>query len=241
MLSLLCFAIDGKEEEFRACIVETETLCRVMMGMDDDGIGDIFAEPILGKWGQQRSESRTAEHRRHVAEALRDEELDRATFDEVYRLQGLETLCATAGLPDVERVKEYLQEYMPRRAARAATTLPPSIGLSPTPPATPASLPPTPPTPPDSFDSLRLFAATKLKGMQRAVVEVLCDSNGAMPIADLAVKENIEWEQPIKGFKSAQDRLKDRLKRHGWRLQRRENVATLVKIEGAKEASKSAL
>jgi hypothetical protein len=86
--------------------------------------------------------------------------------------------------------------------------------------------------PADPFGDLRRFARTKLKGQERAVIEALCDAGGELPIADLAVKDEIDWNDEFDGFKNAQKRLNPKLKRICWRLSRQNNAATLNRIQG---------
>ena len=82
----------------------------------------------------------------------------------------------------------------------------------------------------DPFADLRRFARTKLKGQERAVIEALCDAGGELPIADLAVKDGVDWNDEFDGFKNAQRRLNPKLKRICWRLSRQSNAATLDRI-----------
>jgi hypothetical protein len=95
---------------------------------------------------------------------------------------------------------------------------------------------------PDAFAALREFAHNNLKGQERAVIEALCDANGELPIANLAHKKGVNWDRPFPMFKYAQDRLnkekpKPKIKKIGWRLDRVDNNAKLVKVSiGAKEA-----
>jgi hypothetical protein len=95
-------------------------------------------------------------------------------------------------------------------------------------------------TPPDPHAELRNFASKELKGKERAVIEALCDSKGDLPIADLAVKEGVDWDDPFQGFKDAQRRLNPKLKKLGCQLRRRNNAAILV-TRGRKVGIKSSL
>jgi len=107
----------------------------------------------------------------------------------------------------------------------------------------PAQLPPTPTEPkqgegekppPDQFADLRRFTRDKLKGQERAVMEALCDAGGEVPIADLAVKDGVGWDDPKRGFTNAQRRLKDKLSGQGWRLFRHDNAAKLLAVNARK-------
>jgi hypothetical protein len=91
--------------------------------------------------------------------------------------------------------------------------------------------------PADPFAELRVFARTKLKGQERAVIEALCDAGGELPIADLAILDGVGWDDEFDGFKNAQKRLNPKLKRICWRLSRQNNAATLNRIQGLKEGS----
>ncbi len=92
-------------------------------------------------------------------------------------------------------------------------------------------------TPADQFGELRKFARDKLRKIEQAVVLALCDSEGSLPLADLAMKPNVEWDDAKSGFKNVQDRLNPKLKPLHWRLIRENNVARLSQM-GVKEARK---
>jgi hypothetical protein len=47
------------------------------------------------------------------------------------------------------------------------------------------------------FAEARKFAREKLKGIQRRVLELLCQNGGAVPIADLAADPQIGWSAPF--------------------------------------------
>jgi hypothetical protein len=83
------------------------------------------------------------------------------------------------------------------------------------------------PKPADPFAELRTLARTKLKGQERAVIEALCDAGGELPIADLAILDGVGWDDPFNGFRNAQQRLKRKLKRLKWTLNRQRNAAKL--------------
>ncbi len=88
------------------------------------------------------------------------------------------------------------------------------------------------------FDTLRSFAAARLKGQERAVIEALCDANGELPIADLAVKEGVDWTDSIQGFKNSRNRLTPKLRKQGWRLRQQNLNAKLMVIERNMPGSK---
>lgn len=84
----------------------------------------------------------------------------------------------------------------------------------------------------DPYAALRAFARNRLKGQERAVMEALCDAGGELPIADLALKDGLDWDNEFEGFKNAQKRLNPKLKRIGWTLARQNNAAKLNQIRG---------
>jgi hypothetical protein len=81
--------------------------------------------------------------------------------------------------------------------------------------------------PASPFADLRQFARAELKGQERAVIDALCDANGEMRIADLAVKDGVGWDNPFQGFRNAQQRLNRKLKPRRWRLARQNSAAQL--------------
>lgn len=101
----------------------------------------------------------------------------------------------------------------------------------------------TAPTEPASatgpYAALLSFARADLKGQERAVIDALCDAGGELPIADLAFKAGVGWDDPFQGFKDSQRRLNPKLRPAGWRLERRHNAGCLVTLGGAKVGSKS--
>jgi hypothetical protein len=101
--------------------------------------------------------------------------------------------------------------------------------------------PDSPPPPKDGSTGphadLRDFARKNLKGKEQAVIEALCDANGERPIADLVIKAGlgwVGWDGQTKGFKNVQRRLNPKLKPEGWRLERRKNAATLLRLKALK-------
>jgi hypothetical protein len=86
--------------------------------------------------------------------------------------------------------------------------------------------------PVDPYANLRAFARDVLKGQERAVIEALCDAQGELRIADLAVKAGIGWDDPFEGFKNAQGRLAPKLRKVDWILRRVNNSAKLSAIKG---------
>jgi len=139
----------------------------------------------------------------------------------------------------IDEGEQLLKEYAPRPADPFAPffSAPPTPTTSTTPtPST--STPPTgtqqsegeKPGADDPFADLRRFARAQLKGQERAVIEALCDAGGELPIADLAVKDGVGWDDEFQGFKDAQRRLNPKLKPEGWRLERRNNAGFLVTL-----------
>lgn len=117
-------------------------------------------------------------------------------------------------------------------ASKAQATSPPlatSGQGAPTPAAAEQGEGGTPPA--DPFAELRQYACDNLKGIERAVIEALCDVGGKLLITALAVKNGIDWDNAVSGFTNAQRRLKRKLKKQGWKLARRENFACLVRIK----------
>ncbi len=84
------------------------------------------------------------------------------------------------------------------------------------------------PLPIDSFAELRKFAQDKLKGQERAVIEALCNAAGTLPIADLALKGGVGWDDPTQGFRNAQQRLSPKLKPLCYTLVRQDGAAKLI-------------
>jgi hypothetical protein len=63
------------------------------------------------------------------------------------------------------------------------------------------------------IDRLRAFAAENLKGIERRVIELLCDNGGEMALADLAIDSGIEWTMPCKdSWESAMRRINKKLR-----------------------------
>jgi hypothetical protein len=95
----------------------------------------------------------------------------------------------------------------------------------------------SPTDPPNEFADLLTFARDKpLIGKELAVIEALCRSKGTLPIADLAIKKGVNWEDPKQGFKDVQRRLKPKLKRLGWDLVRQSNAANLIRLKKGKRS-----
>lgn len=87
-------------------------------------------------------------------------------------------------------------------------------------------------TPPDAYTEVRQFARAQLKGIERALIEALCDADGELPLADLAFKTGVDWEDPVQNFAGAQRRLKPKLHPLGWELRRRNNGGILRRYSG---------
>jgi hypothetical protein len=82
----------------------------------------------------------------------------------------------------------------------------------------------------------RLQAAAvqlRLKGNEAAVITALCERDGTVPIADLAV--GFEWDAPYTAWNSTRVRLNRKLKGHGWRLETDDGAAVAKPIPRALE------
>ncbi|MFO0847312.1 MAG: hypothetical protein U0871_01960 [Gemmataceae bacterium] len=89
--------------------------------------------------------------------------------------------------------------------------------------------------PVDRFSALRAFAASRpLIGIERAVVDALCDAGGELKIADLGVKDGADFNNPFEQFRGAQRRLNPKLKPQGWKLKRCNNAAVFVPVKAPK-------
>ncbi len=83
----------------------------------------------------------------------------------------------------------------------------------------------------DEFRVLMEFAATRLKGIERRVIELVCERGGVCPIADLACDRAIEWGSPHdNAWKSTQKRINLKLRKQGWKLARHGNAAIFQPI-----------
>lgn len=82
----------------------------------------------------------------------------------------------------------------------------------------------------DRFAELRAFARDKLKGKGRAVIEALCDADGAKAIPDLAIDRAVDWDNPFKGFDNIRAYLNPKIKKLEWILERNNNAATLRRL-----------
>jgi hypothetical protein len=115
-----------------------------------------------------------------------------------------------------------LREVAARLRSYAERMMP---GNPPPPAATGGGERGTPPA--DPFAALRQFARGELRGQERAVIEALCDAGGELPIADLAAKDGVDWNNEFQGFKDVQRRLKPKLEKIGWALERHDNAGLL--------------
>jgi hypothetical protein len=78
----------------------------------------------------------------------------------------------------------------------------------------------------DAFRELRQIAANELKGIERRIVELVCDGNGSCPLRDLAMDSGIAWEVPYdNAFNSAKQRINDKLKKRRWQIYRHDSNA----------------
>jgi hypothetical protein len=85
------------------------------------------------------------------------------------------------------------------------------------------------PPPPDEFATLRACVKElRLKGVDADVVFAICDGNGSVPIANLAVK--FEWSNQADNWNSVRKRLDAKLKKHGWLFRTHNKCATAVPV-----------
>jgi hypothetical protein len=86
------------------------------------------------------------------------------------------------------------------------------------------------PGPADKWQRLRDFAGSELRGMERAVVEALCDAGGELRLEELAFCRGVNWRDLFRQkFKNVQHRLnrKPKFVQCGFALVRRDNRAIL--------------
>lgn len=80
------------------------------------------------------------------------------------------------------------------------------------------------------FRDLASWAARELKGKQRRCIELLAEEMGAVPIADLACDNAIDWGNDFdEPFKSMVRALTPKLGKQGWRIYRHDNEARIQK------------
>jgi hypothetical protein len=89
------------------------------------------------------------------------------------------------------------------------------------------------------LDQLAKWASDDLKGQGRSVIETLCQSDGQMSLAELAIRPGVNWENPHKGWEGVQRRLRSWLRKKRWRLSRLNNIGRLIAIPPAKDPRKS--
>ena len=78
----------------------------------------------------------------------------------------------------------------------------------------------------DSFHELRQFAADNFKGIERRIVELICEHAGACPLPDLATDPAIKWVTPWDdAFNSAKKRINAKLKKTQWKIYRHDRKA----------------
>jgi hypothetical protein len=83
------------------------------------------------------------------------------------------------------------------------------------------------------FTQLRDFARDNLKGIQRRIVELVCNEQGECKLSDLAADSGIAWNAPWdNAWNSAMKAINEKLKRADipWRLSRADNAARLRHI-----------
>lgn len=186
--------------------------------------GDAEREGILECLSTQLKNHPPAEHAKQVVENFNDVISDLRLLQNAYG-----TDCPALGeieLPEgafvnVDAARRVLQRLRSRLSEEIGTAEKADSGTLPTAPL-------------DPFADLRRFASQQLKGLERVVIEAVCEAKGKLSIADLAVKEGVSWENPKKGFEDAQKRLNPKLMRIHWRLSRRDSAATLVRMNPPK-------
>jgi hypothetical protein len=83
----------------------------------------------------------------------------------------------------------------------------------------------------DEFRPPWQFADKHMKGIEQRIVQLVCERNGACPLADLAIDPAIEWDMPCDGvFNTTSRRINLKLKKLGWKLYRGQNAAKFAKI-----------
>jgi hypothetical protein len=124
--------------------------------------------------------------------------------------------------PDIGEVKD---EQQARRALRLMEDALTALLRSDEP--TPSEPPAAPPAGTTPYSALLAYAAEKpLKGDELRAVKVLCDNNGSLALADFAVA--MGWDCFNNGrWSSLQQRLKQKLRKQGWLIERRDNHARL--------------
>lgn len=83
---------------------------------------------------------------------------------------------------------------------------------------------------PDCFSELKQFAETKMKGIERRILELVCTHDGKYPLKDLAADAAIQWNAPYDdAFENARRRINAKLQKAKlpWRIQRQDNGAKL--------------
>ena len=83
------------------------------------------------------------------------------------------------------------------------------------------------------FSELLNWVAANLKGKQRRVMELVIDGGGKCPLSDIAIDPTVSWEMPYdNSFNGIRIAVNLKLKKasEGWRLERNDNKARLLKI-----------
>jgi hypothetical protein len=123
----------------------------------------------------------------------------------------------------------------------AATTICNALGHEPNVHPAPTAANPEPASPPadaafprqaggETFAPLLAYAHQHLSRNERRIVDLVCEGGGSMAIADLAIDEVIDWQEPWKdAWDSARKRLNIKLKKAGlpWKLSRKHSRAML--------------
>ncbi len=90
--------------------------------------------------------------------------------------------------------------------------------------------------PASPYDPLRgLIETLRLRGNEKTIVLAICDSHGAIPLADLAVR--CEWQNQDDNWNSARKRLNQKFKSEKWRFERHDNkaIATELSTNGGRK------
>lgn len=86
----------------------------------------------------------------------------------------------------------------------------------------------------DPFADLREFARDELVKLQKAIVLTLISHDGPVPIEDLPMLLDHEWDDAEEGYKGLAKHVNPKIKSLGWKIARLDSAARLVKIKGQK-------
>jgi hypothetical protein len=93
---------------------------------------------------------------------------------------------------------------------------------------------------PTGLDQVLVFAEGTLKGIERRVIELVCEGGGACKLSDIALDPAICWNAPWDDtFNSARKRINTKIKSAAlpWRLRRQSNEARLVPLANGTKKS----